>query len=140
VSLLRKTGTGLHVDLEDTTALTRFEGEAYASSARVDEQRAKKPVVGRFYFHMRAAFGKTLQADTFFAKPYQAWQRGLNEHSNGLVRQYFPKSTDFTTVSSDEVRRVESLLNSRPRAVLGFRTPLEVFANPLDAPPVAIAS
>ena len=65
-----------------------------------------------------ADFGRALQADTFFAKPYQAWQRGLNEHSNGLVRQYFPKSIDFTTVSSDDVRRVEALLNTRPRAVL----------------------
>ena len=65
-----------------------------------------------------ADFGRALQADTFFAKPYQAWQRGLNEHSNGLVRQYFPKSIDFTTVSSDDVRQVEALLNTRPRAVL----------------------
>jgi IS30 family transposase len=91
-------------------------------------------------FAKHAAFGKTLLADTFFAKPYQAWQRGLNEHSNGLVRQYFPKRTDFTTVSTDDVRRVETLLNNRPRAVLGFRTPLEVFSDPLSAYPVAIAS
>jgi transposase, IS30 family len=81
-------------------------------------------------FAKHVAFGKSLQADTFFARPYSAWERGLNEHTNGLVRQYFPKSTDFTTVSADHVRNVEELLNSRPRAVLGFRTPLEVFDNP----------
>jgi len=75
-------------------------------------------------------FGAALDADTFFAKPYHAWERGLNEHTNGLARQYFPKSTDFTTVSDDEVLRVEELLNNRPRAVLGFKTPLEVFSNP----------
>jgi transposase, IS30 family len=90
-------------------------------------------------FARHATFGKVLQADTFFAKPYSAWQRGLNEHSNGLVRQYFPKSTDFTTVSSDDVRKVESRLNNRPRAVLGFRTPLEVFHHHPPGSVVAIA-
>lgn len=73
------------------------------------------------------SFGRALQADTFFAKPYQAWQRGLNEHSNGLVRQYFPKSTGFCKVTHAEVREVEQRLNNRPRAVLGFKTPREVF-------------
>ncbi len=81
-------------------------------------------------FAKHVSFGKTLQADTFFAKPYSAWQRGLNEHTNGLVRQYFPKSTDFTTLSADDVQKVEELLNNRPRAVLGFRTPLEIFSRP----------
>lgn len=72
-------------------------------------------------------FGKTLLADTYFAKPYQAWQRGLNEHSNGLVRQYFPKSTDFRRLSKADVEKVERRLNNRPRAVLDFKTPQEVF-------------
>lgn len=91
-------------------------------------------------FAKHRAFGKALQADTYFAKPYQAWQRGLNEHSNGLVRQYFPKATDFGTVSEQDVRRVEDRLNNRPRAVLGFRTPLEVFHHPRAASPVALAN
>ena len=92
-------------------------------------------------FAKHTVFGKALQADTFFAKPYSAWQRGLNEHTNGLVRQYFPKSTDFTTVSTEDVRDVEDRLNNRPRAVLGFRTPLEVFDDPHAAPGVvALAS
>lgn len=76
----------------------------------------------------------------FFAKPYHAWERGLNEHTNGLVREYFPKSTDFTTISQDEVHQVEELLNNRPRAVLAFRTPLEVFSNPQLLQPVALAN
>jgi IS30 family transposase len=91
-------------------------------------------------FARHRSFGKTLQADTYFAKPYQAWQRGLNEHSNGLVRQYFPKATDFGTVSERDVQHVEALLNNRPRAVLGFRTPLEVFYETPTAPSVALAS
>jgi IS30 family transposase len=81
-------------------------------------------------FARHRVFGAALDAATFFARPYHAWERGLNEHTNGLVRQYFPKSTDFTAISDDEVLRVEELLNNRPRAVLGFRKPLEVFSNP----------
>jgi IS30 family transposase len=85
-------------------------------------------------------FGKTLKADTFFAKPYHSWERGLNEHTNGLVRQYFPKSTDFTTVSAQDVRDVQDRLNNRPRAVLGFRTPMEVFSRPSSLRKVALVS
>ena len=91
-------------------------------------------------FAKHKAFGAALDADTFFARPYHAWERGLNEHTNGLVRQYFPKSTDFTMISDDEVLRVEELLNNRPRAVLAFRTPLEVFSNPQFLQPVALAT
>jgi transposase, IS30 family len=91
-------------------------------------------------FARHKIFGASLDADTFFAKPYHAWERGLNEHTNGLVRQYFPKSTDFTVISEDEVLRVEELLNNRPRAVLAFRTPLEVFSNPQLLQPVALAT
>lgn len=91
-------------------------------------------------FARHRAFGAALDAETYFAKPYQSWQRGLNEHTNGLVRQYFPKATDFSAISDAAVQRVETLLNNRPRAVLGYRTPLEVFHTPPTAPPVALAS
>jgi len=70
---------------------------------------------------------QTLDAQCFFAKPYHSWERGLNEHTNGLVRQYFPKSTDLTMVTNDQVRTVQHLLNNRPRKSLAFKTPLEVF-------------
>ena len=89
-------------------------------------------------FARHKTFGKNLGAGTFFAKPYHAWERGLNEHTNGLVRQYFPKATDFTSVSAHEVKEVEDRLNNRPRAVLGFRTPVEVFSNPLFLRHVAL--
>src|SRR5271156_4286336 len=55
-----------------------------------------------------------LGAKSYFAKPYHSWERGLNEHTNGLVRQYFPKGTDFSTLSNADVQRVENKLNSRP--------------------------
>jgi transposase, IS30 family len=69
----------------------------------------------------------SLGADFYFATPYHSWERGLNEHTNGLVRQYFPKETKFSEVSQEELDRVEGLLNQRPRKILGFKTPEEVF-------------
>ena len=68
-----------------------------------------------------------LKADFYFAKPYQSWQRGLNEHTNGLVRQYLPKSSCLKTVTVQEVDRIQTLLNNRPRKVLNYQTPNEVF-------------
>ena len=71
----------------------------------------------------------SLGADFFFADPYSSWQRGTNENTNGLVRQYFPKKTDFSLLSDEDVQRVEDRLNNRPRKTLGFRTPYEVLYN-----------
>lgn len=67
-----------------------------------------------------------LNARVFFNDPYSSWQRGTNENTNGLIRQYFPKGTDFTKVSDQEIQKVEDLLNNRPRKTLGYRTPSEV--------------
>ena len=69
-----------------------------------------------------------LSLAVYFAEPYKAWQRGANENANGLLRQYFPKGTDFKRVTAREVNRVELLLNQRPRRRLGYRNPLEVIA------------
>jgi IS30 family transposase len=82
-----------------------------------------------FAFHQEAA--ATLEAAFYFARPYRSWERGLNEHTNGLVRQYFPKKTRFDTISQDDVLRVQNLLNSRPRKILNFKTPLEVLTHDL---------
>lgn len=70
-----------------------------------------------------------LDADFFFADPYSSWQRGTNENTNGLVRQYFPKKTEFTNLSDEDVQFVADRLNNRPRKVLNFRTPHEVLNN-----------
>jgi IS30 family transposase len=70
---------------------------------------------------------KGLQARVFFAHPYASWERGLNENTNGLVRQYFPKKYDFARFNQADLQRVEDLLNNRPRKTLGYRTPNEVF-------------
>jgi len=63
----------------------------------------------------------------YFAHPRSPWERGTNENTNGLIRQFFPKGTDFNKVSRYEVKKVQDLLNGRPRAALGFRKPYEVF-------------
>ena len=84
-----------------------------------------------FAGHRAVAAG--LSAGFYFARPYHSWERGLNEHTNGLVRQYFPKATDFTEVGDARVRQVQALLNGRPRRVLGYRTPAEVFGEALEA-------
>ena len=70
---------------------------------------------------------KHLGIELYFADPGCPYQRGTNENTNGLIRQYFPKGTDFRDISHHKVREVENLLNNRPRACLGFRTPAEVF-------------
>ena len=70
---------------------------------------------------------KTLGVETFFATPYHSWERGLNEHTNGLVRQYLPKSTDFSKVTHETVQNIQDRLNHRPRKILNFKTPHEIF-------------
>lgn len=65
--------------------------------------------------------------DIYFAKPYSPWQRGANENTNGLLRQYFPKGSDFKEVTKEDVRQAVKRLNNRPRKCLNYRTPCEVF-------------
>lgn len=77
-----------------------------------------------FAAHERIA--RATDIDVYFARPYHAWERGCNESFNGLVRQFFPKGTDFSGVSSLQVKHVLDLLNDRPRKRLGYRTPREV--------------
>jgi IS30 family transposase len=78
---------------------------------------------------------KDLESSTklkvFFADPYAAWQRGTNENTNGLLRFYFPKGTDFSQVSEDELNGAVKRLNHRPRKCLGYRTPYEVLRDAL---------
>jgi len=69
---------------------------------------------------------------TFFAHAYHSWERGTNENTNGLIRDYFPKGTDFTKISNEDIVFVEYSLNTRPRKRLGFKTPIEVFSVALE--------
>ena len=81
-------------------------------------------------------FTKNTKIKVFFAHPYSPWERPTNENSNGLIRDYFPKGTDFNLVSKKRLKEVQNQLNERPRKVLDYRTPKEVFQhhvlNPLQ--------
>ncbi|GAA2748124.1 IS30-like element ISCg2 family transposase [Terrabacter aerolatus] len=70
-----------------------------------------------------ARFTVAADCKVYFCDPHSPWQRGTNENTNGLIREFFPKGIDFTTVPDEEIARVEQLLNTRPRATLGFHTP-----------------
>ncbi len=77
-------------------------------------------------FSRHQELSSQLGVSCFFATPYHSWERGLNEHTNGLVRQYLPKKTDFLNLSEEVVWAIEDKLNNRPRKVLSYRTPMEV--------------
>jgi len=70
-----------------------------------------------------------LDCQSYFAKPYHSWERGLNENTNGLIRQYFPKGMNLKDVTREEIEFVMSRLNNRPRKTLDFKTPNDIFAN-----------
>lgn len=95
-------------------------------------------------FAEHAFMAQCLRARVYFAHPYCSWQRGLNENHNGLLRQFFPKKTNFLKVSQHEVNDAVYLLNHRPRKCLGYRTPHEVFygltMQPITLPFVALCT
>lgn len=70
-----------------------------------------------------------LKARTYFATPYASWERGINENTNGLLRQFFPKRTNFKTVTPGEIDQALCLLNNRPRKTRHYKTPNQLFAN-----------
>lgn len=72
-------------------------------------------------------FTKEVQMQVYFCHPASPWERGTNENTNGIIRQFFPKGTDFSKISRREVKHVQHLLNGRPRKVLDYATPYEVF-------------
>ena len=81
-----------------------------------------------------------LESDIYFAHSDSSWERGVNENTNGLIRQYFPKNRNLTTVTFDEIKHAMDKLNHRPRKTLGFRTPYEVFFNTKTSLTVALGS
>ena len=83
-------------------------------------------------FADHAAIDKALSSTAYFADPYSSWQRGSNENLNGLIRQYIPKSRPLSTVSNEELAKIEQLLNNRPRKRLGYKTPHEIFTESLN--------
>lgn len=103
--------------------------KAFAQAFRRIPQRFKKSLTYDRGSEMaqHKLFTKETEIKVFFADPQSPWQRGTNENTNGLARQYFPKGTDFTTITATEIAEAEQSLNSRPRKVLKYYTPAEKF-------------
>jgi IS30 family transposase len=80
-------------------------------------------------FAKHQEISKALKTDVYFAHPYHSWERGLNENTNGLIRQYFPKNYSFDNITTENVIFVQNRLNMRPRKSLNYKTPLEEFLN-----------
>jgi IS30 family transposase len=78
-------------------------------------------------FANHKAISHALCLEFYFAKPHHPWERGSNENGNRLIRQYFPKGTDFSTITNEDVQHVENILNNRPRKRHGFLSPNQIF-------------
>ena len=115
---LRKLTTKSAAEMKDNTIEVLAPLAARVHTITVDNGK-------EFCEHELIAAG--LQARIYFAHPYSSWERGLNENTNGLVRQYFPKKYEFARITDQDLQRVEDLLNNRPRKTLGYRTPNQVF-------------
>ncbi len=123
----RTTRTVLLVPLKNRTATTV--AEAFARTVKKLPKEMKLTLTYDQGREMAAhqLFTKTSGVKVYFAHPRSPWERGTNENTNGLIRQYFPKGTDFNQVTLKEIKFAQHRLNGRPRKALGFRKPYEVF-------------
>lgn len=134
--------SGLHTEYERVSSLTRLEKMIRITA--VEARLAAQKIFGVLPAHARISTTldngsehtqhKEFGLHVYFADSYAAWQRGGNENSNLWTRYYFPKQTDFGTISDEEVKDVEWELNNRPRKRLKFKTPQEVFTEYLNNP------
>ena len=85
-------------------------------------------------------FTATTHIQVYFADPQSPWQRGTNENTNGLIRQYFPKGTDFRLIERFALKEAEQRLNTRPRKALGFYTPAEKFSQLVTGRKIALGA
>jgi len=90
-------------------------------------------------FAMHKYITDRLETEFYFAHPYSSWERGLNEYTNRLIRQYIPKETDFNDVNDQHIKMITMKLNSRPRKKLNFKSPGHIFLNSFNSE-VALAS
>lgn len=75
---------------------------------------------------------KSTGMDIYFANPYSSWERGTNENTNGLIRRFFPKGTDFNKITNEQLKQAQFKLNNRPRKILGYKTPNEVMQQEIN--------
>lgn len=117
--------------MDDLTAQSSLTAQ-YRIYSRLPEDARRSTTVDNGHEHvLQGKLKEALGIQTYFADPYSAWQRGGNENGNLWLRYYFPKGTDFRTITNEELQDVEDDLNSRPRKRLGYKKPLEVFTEHL---------
>lgn len=131
--------SGLHTEYERVSSLTRIEkmeritGEAFACAVQtifgnLPKEAKRSTTLDNGSEHVTHTTVQEKQdMHIYFADPYSSWQRGGNENANMWIRYYFPKGTDFSTITDEEIRDVEWELNNRPRKRLNYKTPQEVF-------------
>lgn len=138
--------SGLHTEYERVSSLIRFERVNRITAA--ETVSASKKIFEPLPVHARRSttldngsentnhteLKEALGLQAYFADPYSSWQRGGNENGNLWIRYYFPKGTDFSTITDEELKDVEWELNNRPRKRLKFKTPQEVFSEYLNNP------
>jgi len=90
-------------------------------------------------FARHKEISEKLKADFYFAHPYSSWERGSNENTNGLIRQYIPKKQSFDNLTEPEIKDIQTKINRRPRKKLGYATPVQIFYRTLQKD-VALAS
>lgn len=116
---------------------------AHVSQAFVDELQDWLPYIHTITadngkeFVAHAYVSTQLNIKHYFAKPYHAWERGSNENLNGLIRQYFKKSTDFGQITEKQIKNVENIINTRPRKRFNYKNPIFVMNQLLFNPKVA---
>ena len=131
------------------TIVERVSKKTFACKISRHSSRAMNGAVKRSLQHLPALMRKTMTHDNgkeiadheqitrqlgiivYCATPYHSWERGLNEHTNGLIRQYYPKKTNFKNVTQHQLDIVIEAINNRPRKILNYRTPNEVFQDHL---------
>jgi IS30 family transposase len=124
----RKTQFLLAKVMPDKTAGTLNKAAVRAFRGIPPEARNTLTVDNGKEFAAHAGLSQVLSMDIFFAHPYHSWERGLNEHTNGLIRQYLPKKVPFDRLTQKQLDKIVAKINNRPRKVLGYLTPYEVFS------------
>ena len=132
-----KIGSGLITTLVDRKSRYLLAGKVESKHASVQRETIETLLKGHTVnsisldngveFAEHEEIEKTLQTEIYFADPHCPWQRGSNENTNGLLRFFFPRSSDFREITQEDINEVVKLINGRPRKCLGWMTPEEVY-------------
>jgi len=123
----RKTGFLITFKLEGTDSKGFVDATVQAFQQLPAEKRKSFTADRGKEFTNHADLKNALAMPVYFCDPYSPWQRGTNENTNGLLRQFFPKRTSFADISAQDLTRVNDLINNRPRKRLGWLSPHEAF-------------